>query len=222
MTRDYDKAIGYSPLECVDAQKMGRLIEICKKIISDYYLTKPSDTVLVAGAGSGQEAILIKKEFQLRTIGIDININPHRLNYHEQGLEFLIQDLTNLAFRENVFPIVYCYHVLEHVMDHMLVLGELHRVLKPGGVLFIGFPNKHRLISYIGTSQKASAFEKIKWNMLDYSQRLKGKFENKYGAHAGFTEKEFMVDASNIFTAVQSVRNQYLLMKYPGFRGLLG
>ena len=32
------------------------------------------DIILVAGAGLGQEAILINKEFQLKTVGVDINI----------------------------------------------------------------------------------------------------------------------------------------------------
>jgi hypothetical protein len=90
-------------------------------------------------------------------------------------------------------------------------------VLKPGGVLFIGFPNKNRLISYIGTSQQASVWDKIKWNINDYLYRLQGKFENIHGAHAGFTEKEFIRDASSVFETIDPVRNKYMILKYPNF-----
>jgi SAM-dependent methyltransferase len=103
---------------------------------------------------------------------------------------------------------------LEHVSDHLAVLKELWRVLRPDGVLFIGFPNKHRLFSYIGTSQKVSILEKIKWNLNDYLYKLKGQFENKYGAHAGFTEREFLSDSIGIFREVRPVRNEYMLIKY--------
>ena len=41
--------------------------------------------------------------------------------------------------------------------------------------------------------------DRIKWNINDYKYRLRGKFENKFGAHAGFTEKEFIKDASQCF-----------------------
>jgi hypothetical protein len=87
-------------------------------------------------------------------------------------------------------------------------------VLAPGGLLFIGFPNKNRLFSYIGTSQKVSLIEKIRWNYNDYIYRFKGRFENIYGAHAGFVDAEFTIEARNIFKAVIPVRNEYMLIKY--------
>jgi ubiquinone/menaquinone biosynthesis C-methylase UbiE len=117
--------------------------------------------------------------------------------------------------------LIYSYHVLEHVADPSVVLGELNRVLKPGGALFIGFPNKNRLLSYIGTSQKASALEKLKWNVNDYWFKLQGKFENRYGAHAGFSEAEFLSMARAVFSSVHPVRDRYMLYKYSGISWLI-
>jgi ubiquinone/menaquinone biosynthesis C-methylase UbiE len=221
MTNRYSKTIGYSPLVNVDYEKMLQIIQINKIIIDEYYESKENDTILVAGAGLGQEALIINKEFNLKTFGVDLHIEQHDVSSVSQEIVFQRQDLTSLAFKKNAFALVYSYHVLEHVADHMSMLREIYRVLKPGGVLFIGFPNKNRLISYIGTSQKVSNLDRLKWNLNDYKYKLSGKFENKFGAHAGFTEKEFIKDASNFFDTIYPVRDKYMLVKYPFYHKII-
>jgi ubiquinone/menaquinone biosynthesis C-methylase UbiE len=221
MTQGYDRTVGYSPLECADLTKLRQVIRINKTILDSFYSPEKADTVLVAGAGTGQEAVLVSREFQLKTIGVDLNIDRSSISIGSPDLDFQKQDLLSLAFRENTFSLVYCYHVLEHVSNHRAVLDEICRVLKPRGVLFIGFPNKHRLASYMGTSQKATPYEKIKWNLIDYGYRLSGRFENAAGAHAGFTEREFIRVSSELFTAVWPVRNRYMLLKYPRYALLI-
>ncbi len=221
MKKNYDKTVGYSPLECVDPEKMQQVIRVNKSIIDGYYSARAGDILLVAGAGQGQEAVLIAREYELRTIGVDINIKPIGFSKNAANPAFQRQDLMALGFKENTFSVAYSYHVLEHVSDPVQTLHEIHRVLKPGGILFIGFPNKHRLVSYIGTSQKASWREKIAWNLNDYLYRLKGKFENKHGAHAGFTESEFKRHASGIFETIHPHRNEYMLLKYPRLKRVM-
>jgi ubiquinone/menaquinone biosynthesis C-methylase UbiE len=221
MKKTYSNEIGYSPLENVDRTKMRQLVRCNKELVDKYFSGNQGDKILVAGAGQGDEAELIFDEFGFETIGVDINIVNLTTLERQLGVSLCKQNLENLAFVDNSFSFIYSYHVLEHVSDHLAVLKELRRVLKPGGVLFIGFPNKHRLFSYIGTSQKASALEKIKWNLTDYSYRIRGMFENRCGAHAGFSEREFLFDVDGIFQEVHPVRNEYMMIKYARFRFLL-
>jgi SAM-dependent methyltransferase len=42
-----------------------------------------------------------------------------------------------LPFAQGAFDLVYVSHTLHHAMDHRRVLSEIHRVLKPGGVVFL-------------------------------------------------------------------------------------
>lgn len=42
-------------------------------------------------------------------------------------------DITDTPFSDATFDAVYCSHVLEHVLDDRAGLGEIHRILKPGG-----------------------------------------------------------------------------------------
>jgi ubiquinone/menaquinone biosynthesis C-methylase UbiE len=146
---------------------------------------------------------------------VDLHIEKMQSLAKYKNVNFLRQDLSYLAFLSGTFSLIYCYHVLEHVQDPITVLRELNRVLKPGGVLFIGFPNKKRIVSYIGTSQKVSNFERIKWNLNDYKYRLQGKFDNKFGAHAGFTKAEFIIASKPIFDVVHAMEDKYMLYKYP-------
>lgn len=221
MSVEYDQKIGFSALDNVDQSKMQHVITTCKQIIIRDYGILSNDIILVAGAGNGTEATLISESFMLRTVGVDLNIQkPPRVS-PANLVTFQRQDLNYLAFMDNAFAIIYCYHVLEHVLSPFQVLSELKRVLKPDGVLFIGFPNKNRLISYIGTSQKATFREKLLWNFKDYENRLLRKFENRYGAHAGFTEKEYIEISSGLFSKVIQVRNQYMINKYSRYHNLI-
>jgi len=216
----YDKKIGYSRLDYLNKEKQKILIKINKLIIDDYFKGKIGK-ILVAGTGFGFEATRINHEFKLFTVGTDSSIDLTQKFINKDGVAYQINDLMTLSFKDDSFSLIYCYHVLEHVKNHKRVLSEFLRVLKPGGVLFIGFPNKNRLISYLGTSQKASLYEKIIWNMNDYLFRIKRKFENKHGAHAGFTQTEFLEDAGNLFDAVFPVRNKYMLLKYSKYKGIM-
>jgi SAM-dependent methyltransferase len=217
----YDRAIGYSPLEVADADKLRRLAQLNKGIVSSWYLPESTDTILVAGAGSGLEAACVEETFQAMTIGVDLHITSSSAVRRRHALCLARQDLQSLGLRPGSISFFYCYHVLEHVLDPVAVLEELRRVLKPAGVLFVGFPNRHRLVSYVDTSQRASIIEKIGWNLRDYRYRMQGKFRNEDGAHAGFTEAEFIAAASGLFERVCSVRHRYMLAKYPGFARLL-
>ena len=42
-------------------------------------------------------------------------------------------DVTQIPYPDNTFDVIFCNHVLEHVMDDRKAMGELFRVLKPGG-----------------------------------------------------------------------------------------
>jgi 2-polyprenyl-3-methyl-5-hydroxy-6-metoxy-1,4-benzoquinol methylase len=49
--------------------------------------------------------------------------------------------LEEIGFPESHFDAITMWHVLEHVHDPRVVLAEVSRILKPGGVLLVGVPN---------------------------------------------------------------------------------
>jgi len=49
-------------------------------------------------------------------------------------------DITNIPFGDNHFDLIVCNHVLEHIPNDRMAMGELFRVLKPGGLAILQVP----------------------------------------------------------------------------------
>lgn len=49
-------------------------------------------------------------------------------------------DICNLPFEDNSFDVVFCNHVLEHIVDDKKAMSELYRVLRPKGIGIFQIP----------------------------------------------------------------------------------
>lgn len=63
-----------------------------------------------------------------------------------------------LAFSDNHFDLVWCSEVIEHIVNIHIVLSEIRRVVKPGGLIIITTPNSYfwlyRLLGIFGLTPK--------------------------------------------------------------------
>jgi SAM-dependent methyltransferase len=57
------------------------------------------------------------------------------------GLPVATQDVQELRLGEGSLDVVTLYHVLEHLPDARGCLQEVHRALKPGGIVVVAVPN---------------------------------------------------------------------------------
>ena len=88
--------------------------------------------VLVVGgatAGVGSDALLRAPNIEL--VEADIAWGPRTT---------IICDAHDLPFRDGTFDAVVCQAVLEHVLDPARVVGEIHRVLAPDGLVYSEVP----------------------------------------------------------------------------------
>ena len=99
--------------------------------------------VLDAGCGTGIMLGWLERYSKGRTVyGIDFSreaLGFSRLRGHKK----LVQgDISNLPFPSDSFHLITCFDVLPHIpFDNALTaLSELHRVLVPGGLLYIRVP----------------------------------------------------------------------------------
>lgn len=73
--------------------------------------------------------------------GIGVNLAPEAIrNIEANGVEACVADCHNLPFESASFDVVLCFQTLEHVEAPPQVLGELARICKPGGRIFLSIP----------------------------------------------------------------------------------
>lgn len=174
--------------------------------------------LLVVGCGSGLEAAILAQQLKAEVFGIDIE--SHFNGQASQIAKLQVGDAMNLAFADELFDFVFSYHALEHIEKPDKALKEIHRVLIAGGGFWIGTPNRSRLIGYIG-GKNTSLKEKIRWNLADWKARLQGKFENRFGAHAGFTSTELKQLLADVFPVVDERTGDYFSTVYASRQNVL-
>lgn len=167
--------------------------------------------MLVVGCGNGREAHALAEALGCDVTGIDLRgtFDPNAA----AKVRLQKGDATELPFAAESFDFIYSYHVLEHIPRYRDALAEMNRVLATGGGLWIGTPNRTRLVGYIGS--KATLRQAIRWNAADWSARLRGRFRNELGAHAGFTRRELGGELRAVFTQIDEATLDYYLAIYP-------
>ena len=100
--------------------------------------------VLDAGCGRGAVALRMATNFGLRVEGVDILAGDIRRAQRKAARHrapnrprFQVMDYRRLRFPDGHFDGAYTMETLVHAVDSAAVLGELHRVLEPGGRLVL-------------------------------------------------------------------------------------
>jgi SAM-dependent methyltransferase len=165
---------------------------------------------LVAGCRDGAEAVHLHRALGARVVGIDVDLPEEGEEGH--GVRLQRGDVLELVFGPGEFDFVFYHHVIEHVPDPERSLAEIARVLRPGGWLYVGTPNRHRIAGYLGSG--TTLREKLAWNLNDYRARATGRFRNELGAHAGFSRRELEHMLGARFSHTRWLTADYLRFKY--------
>ena len=142
-------------------------------------------------------------------------------NYHFQTIEEV-----ELPFEDNYFDIVISNHVIEHVggfNEKLLHLREISRVLKPGGNLYLAFPNRYSVIEphyklpflswlpqhfadlYVKWSGKGEYFNCQTPTRREFKKLLEG---------TGLDKKEITEEILSYFVENELVGYQQLIFKF--------
>ncbi|MCE2791915.1 MAG: methyltransferase domain-containing protein [Planctomycetota bacterium] len=190
----------------------------CEQIASRNGLVPKPWNILIAGCGAGHEAVAIAQQLQARVEAVDVEDFVGSELKGSSPVHFQVASVCELPFNAATFDAIFYHHVIEHVDRPAASLAELHRVLRPGGWLFVGTPNRQRLVSSIGAHQQseweATWMNKLGDNLRDWKDRMTGRFRNELGAHAGFSRGELDQMLSSHFPERDWVTDEYLRFKY--------
>ena len=94
--------------------------------------------ILDVGCGTGSNLSAFSKLGH--AVGIDMSRDALAF-CRNRGLDHVsLSEIERLPFPDGTFDVITAMDVLEHVDDDLAALGELRRVLKPGGVLLATVP----------------------------------------------------------------------------------
>lgn len=190
----------------------------CEQLNARGFDTLSAPRILIAGCGSGHEAEAIRVAMRATVDAVDVEDFVEEKLRRESSVRFQVASVCDLPFDASTFDAIFYHHVIEHVDDPMGSIDELARVLKPKGWLFIGTPNRHRLLSSIGAHRQsqweATLMNKLADNVRDWKDRLTGRFRNELGAHAGFSQGELDEMLAEHFGKRIWLTDQYLKFKY--------
>ena len=97
--------------------------------------------VLDVGCGTGWFSRVAKAR-GADVVSLDIGIDLLRKTREKCETERVAADACALCFHDGVFDVVLATESIEHTVDPKRALAELHRVVRPGGMLVVTVPNR--------------------------------------------------------------------------------
>ncbi|MDI9633328.1 MAG: flippase-like domain-containing protein [Methanolinea sp.] len=103
--------------------------------------------LLDLGCGSGVQIAAVRREYKGEVIGIDLNRNAllYARGKNIPGASFILANVHHLPIREGSVNQVICSELIEHLPRPEAVIGEIRRVLVPGGEVVITTPNERSI-----------------------------------------------------------------------------
>lgn len=107
--------------------------------------SKPGDLILDVGVGLGR---LLSRFPNLQRYGMDISFQYLRVA-QGQGIEVCYAMIEDMPYQKELFDVVVCTDVLEHVLNLHLVCTEILTVLRKDGILIVRTPYREDLKRYL-------------------------------------------------------------------------
>jgi SAM-dependent methyltransferase len=145
---------------------------------------EPESRVLDLGCGRGGLVEQLNHPLH-QLVGVDpdvVSLQEHRLR-PEMPLSAAYSD--RLPFADGRFDLVFASWVLEHLARPEVVLGEIGRVLKPGGVFVFITPNRHHPL--MALNRLVARFSALQGRLVEYfyGRKTADTFPAYYKANSG-------------------------------------
>jgi 2-polyprenyl-3-methyl-5-hydroxy-6-metoxy-1,4-benzoquinol methylase len=123
-----------------------------------------ASTVVDFGAGQGHCLIPLQEQGWRSLIAVDVddfNFNVFERKYGIRTVKCNLAD-QKVALANGSADVILCFHVIEHLWSPENLMKEAHRILRPGGKLFLVTPDwKKSFVTFWGDPTHVKPYDKI-------------------------------------------------------------
>ncbi|ASK61905.1 SAM-dependent methyltransferase [Virgibacillus phasianinus] len=111
--------------------------------VTEYLQVGQGDTVADLGAGNGYFTLPIAQRTSKTVYAVDVEpkmlelLKANAKNEQLTNIKYVVSDLENIGLEDNTVNRVFVAFVIHEVPDIDKVLGEMKRILKPGGQMVL-------------------------------------------------------------------------------------
>jgi SAM-dependent methyltransferase len=179
---------------------------------------EPSSRVLDLGCGRGGLVEQLEHPLE-QVVGVDpdvVSLREHRLA-GEMALAAALSSA--LPFEDGCFDVVFSSWVLEHLAEPRRMIGEIGRVLRPGGVFVFITPNKrHPLIALNNLINRFSNLQDALVDLL-YGRPSSDTFPAFYRANTRAEIRKLAAEAGMTLVVSQAIADPTYLALRPALFG---
>lgn len=188
------------------------------KTVHDYYdeevASLISEKTVLLDAGCGEKGIMNKYKGKNRlSVGIDLSLEALKKN---DSLDYLLMSgVEKLPFKDEIFDIVICQWVGEHLKEPKLVYKEFARVLKRNGHLIIVTNSVYNPIMFVSAVLPAKTRDKLKEKVFP-SEIKEDTFPTYYKCNSKKAFEKVLSDLgfSNVFCGYSGDISIFLFSKF--------
>lgn len=147
MARQREKQLGYSDIQDQMLNEEGRRTKAAKivNVVTHFLGRDRLDGLTVVDVGCSVGFVCDSmRDRGAHAIGVDIDV-PGLARASERfgnKVLFLCADGERLPLPDESADVIVFNHIYEHVVDPFKVMADMRRVLKPGGMMYLGLGNK--------------------------------------------------------------------------------
>lgn len=102
-----------------------------------------------------------------------LEVSPTGADYGRKrwGLSILPQPWERALFPEGEFDVVTAFYVIEHLPDPLAFLREVHRIVRPGGMILLRYPHTTPIKAILSLMRIRNRLYHLPFHLSDFSPR---------------------------------------------------
>ena len=130
----------------------------------------PRGRILDVGTGYGFFLALMQSR-GWEVMGLEVSPTGAHYGRKRWGLSILPQPWEKTSFHEGEFDVVTAFYVVEHFPDPVTFFREVHRILRPGGMILVRYPHTTPIKDILSLMRIKNDLYHLPFHLSDFSPR---------------------------------------------------